>query len=117
MVDDYRREQKALHAKFRDTVDRCDLQAAVKMCERNWRVELKGIGYVVRTQSLMFAVNFMDRLKHRSHQVFVALYRTGSRKVIEAVLSEVEMTHSCMFLTATTCTVMRTLIFLDLLDR
>ena len=118
MSDDYQRKQDALHAQFRDAVDRCDLPAAVKMCEKDWRVELKGVGYVVKTQSLSFAVNFMDRLKHESYQVFVALYRTGSRRVIEAVLKEVEMPRNCVFLTATTCTVMRTPdLFLELLDR
>ena len=62
-------------------------------------MKLKELGYVVRTQSLRFAVNLIDGLKHDGYEVFVALYRTGSRKVIEAVLDEVEMPHVCMFRT------------------
>ena len=100
-------ESTARQAQFRDAVDRCDLTAAVKLCEKDWKVRTEGVAYVVKKKPLRFIINYIERIKHLSEQTLVALYRTGSKTAIEAVIEEVEFPKQYLLHAASTCTLMR----------
>ena len=100
-------ESAARQAQFRDAVDRCDLTAAAKLCEKDWKVRTEGVAYVVKKKPLRFIINFIERIKHLCKQTLVALYRTGSKTAIEAVIEEVEFPKQYLLHAASTCTLMR----------
>lgn len=79
--------------KLGQAIDSEDFEAIKRLCEGHQPLYYEGIDYAIETKPSGFIINFINQTNQSKAYTLAALYRKGSKAVIEEVLKEIDFSQ------------------------